>query len=692
MTDRYFDRELSWLAFNERVLQEAADTAVPLMERIKFLAIFSSNLDEFFRVRVASLRHLQRLKKPRKQLTFDPGERLRQIHERVGGLQEWFGALFREQILPALEAEGLVLVDEHQVDPRHEPTLRKLFREHVRPHLQPIRLDARQPPPFLVNHAIYLAVEHLSEGDRLRFNYDAPTLSIVEVPTREVARFVKLPALDGRTEILFLDDLIRRFLPELFPDEPLGPAYAFKLSRDAELYIEDEFSGDLVEKIREQLDQRAHGTPCRFLYDLRAPYVVVHRLKSALGLDERDLVMGGRYHNFSDLFQFPAVDNPALYFEPLPPKPHPVLSVADTIRDAVAERDALLHLPYQSFDPVVRFFEEAAADETAEEVWVTLYRVAADSAVVKALIAAAEAGKRVTAFVEVKARFDEAGNLYWAERMEEAGVRVLYSMPEVKVHTKIGLVGRRRDGRSQYTAYLGTGNLNEKTATLYADVGLFTADARIAGEVRAVFRMLEGETPRPSFDHLLVAPHGLRPALYDLIDTEIAKARVGAPAGIQLKMNNLEDEAIIDRLYAASQAGVPVRILARSICRLRPGVPALSETIEVRSLVGRFLEHARVYRFEHGGAPRYYAASADWMTRNLSHRVQVAFPIYADHIQRQINWLLDVQWQDTVKARILDAEQRTIYVPREPDEALVEAQRMQYDALAPHQPVADAAA
>ncbi|MDX1530865.1 MAG: polyphosphate kinase 1, partial [Rhodothermales bacterium] len=661
------DRELSWLAFNGRVLQEAADPDVPLYERVKFLAIFSSNLDEFFRVRVAGLRSLLRLKKKdRRGLDFKPKKLLRDIHRTVGRQQEAFGGLFAHAILPELARHGVVLRDERDLPAEQDAALRAYFQEHVAPHVRSALLTGSSPAPFLEDGGLYLLAELWPSDPGHPLRSDEPTYALVEVPSRQTPRFVTLPG--APVTVFFLDDVVRHNLPALFPGFEPGDAFAVKLTRDADLQVDDEFSGDLVEKIKAGLARRAAGVPSRLLYDPRMPYGMVVLLKERLGLEEDDLFAGGRYHNLSDLFGFPEpphASDERLTAPPLPPLPHPELQDAPVLLDAIRERDRLLHFPYQCYDTVTRLLDEAARDPAVEEIAITLYRVAKGSAVAEALREAARRGKRVTAFVEVKARFDEANNLRWAEQLEEAGARVLYSLPGLKVHAKLALIARReRDGDGEVLrdyAYLGTGNFNEKTALVYTDHALLTADARLTADVRRVFEHLRGEEKKPRFEHLLVAPFTLRKGFERLIDREIAHARAGRGGAVFAKLNSLEDEAMIEKLYEADQAGVDVRLVVRGICRLVPGVPGWSDGIGARSIVDRFLEHARACWFANGGDEALYLASADWMTRNLSRRVEVAFPIYDPALRAELRQLLDLQWADTVKARTLDAQQRNAY-------------------------------
>ena len=650
------DREVSWLAFNARVLQEAADPAVPLGARLDFLAIFSSNLDEFFRVRVASLRSLLRLsRKSTQRLDVQPKRQLARIHRIVDAQQVRFGEIFRDRVLPALGAHGIHLVDDTGVSRTQAAWLRQEL-ERMRPYIEPIVLDGEAP--FLENRGLYLIVELLA-GAGPSIAPEPMRYGLLRIPD-ELPRFLTLPPVDDRRCVIFLDDVLRLHMATLFEGWRTGPAFAVKLTRDAELNLEDEYSVDLVEAIRRSVKRRALGVPSRFLYDQQAPHGMVLYLRNRFELEEEDLVPGGRYHNLNDLAEFPRFGIPGLSPPPVAPLVHPLCDVASVL-DAVAARDHLLHLPYQTFEPVTRFVEEAAADPGVEEIWITLYRVPRESAVVNALVDAAAHGKRVTAFVEVKARFDEETNLEHGGRLEAAGVRTLYSLPGLKVHCKLILVVRRNDGAEQRLACLSTGNFNERTARVYADHALFTADPRMTEDVRRVFAYLTGEEKQPRFTQLLVAPFGLRRAFNRHIDRETEAVKAGQPAGMILKMNSLEDVKMVRRLYRASRAGVPIRLIVRGICRLAPGVEGHSETIEARSIVDRYLEHARIHLFQAGGREVLYLASADWMSRNLNRRVEVAFPVHDPELRRELRALLDLQLADNRKARILDRRQTNAY-------------------------------
>jgi polyphosphate kinase len=674
-TYTYADRELSWLSFNGRVLQEAEDPGVPLGERLDFLAIVSSNLDEFFRVRVASLRSLLRLrKKSVAELGFDPRDLLARIHAAVRDQQVRFGQVLRDQILPALREHRILLTDESGLSAAQVGWLQDFFERNIRARLTQTSLEGDGPPPFLENRGLYLVVEVRPRGDP-RIAEQPAAFALVAIPT-SVARFVTLPEENGMRSVIFLDDVIRLNLPLLFPEARVVGAWAVKLTRDAELHLEDEFSGDLVDAIRRAVVKRAAGVPSRFLYDPDLPHGALSRLRERLGLEEEDLVAGGRYHNLHDLFSFPRFDLNGLGAPT--PVCVPELEDVTSIFRAIAERDRLLSFPYQSYAPTLRFLADAADDPAVEEIWITLYRVAQDSMVVDALVRAARSGKRVTAFVEVKARFDEETNLDCGALLEGAGARVLYSRPGLKVHAKLALVIRREGGEQRSYAYLGTGNFNERTARIYTDHALLTADPRLTRDVREVFSFLAGETDAPDVEHLIVAPFTLRKQLRRLVRNEIDAARAGRTAEITLKLNSLEDTKAIRWLYEAARAGVTVQLVIRGICRLISGVPNQSENVSARSIVDRFLEHARIYRFHAEGKERVFLASADWMTRNFDRRVEVAFPILDRALKEELVAILELQLADNVKSRMLDAGMENEYVRNggRPVRAQVETQRL----------------
>lgn len=654
-------RDLSWLRFNARVLQEAQCAEVPLLERLKFLAIFSSNLDEFFKVRVATLRRLVKLKKKtRSQLQAKPKRVLAEVLAEVQRQQQEFGRTFREQVLPALGAAGIQLLSAEDLTEPQRAWVQQYFEQHVRDLLSPVVLDDTLHQLFLKDQAVYLTF-YLSKPLVKAKKANAERVVLMELPTkRHGSRFVPLPGgagtPDNPHQVLFLDDVVRVAAPSLFPAYQEVRVNAIKLSRDAELDIDEEVSGDLLAKIRSSLAKRATGYPARLLYDPETPKEVLRAIKQKTGIEDEELVEGSRYHNFRDFFGFPTFGRTDLLNPEWPELPHPTLPRTGPLLPALARRDHLLHLPYQPFDAVPRLLREAAADPSVSAISITLYRVAPKSAVAKALLKAVKNGKQVTAVVELKARFDEESNMHWAEKLRQAGAHVIFTPPELKCHAKLLLISRREgaDSALRRYAYLSTGNFNEATAGLYADHALFTANPDIAAEVDQVFRYFQtGEEPT-TLKHLLVAPFTLRKQLLKLIATEAANARKGKEAYILLKVNSLEDPSMIAALYEASQAGVRVELLIRGIGSLVPGEPGLSENIVQRGLIDRYLEHARIYVFANGGTEKVYLSSADWMTRNLDRRVEVAFPLPDETLRAEIRQLLDLERADNVKARDFD--------------------------------------
>lgn len=657
-------RDISWLSFNHRVLQEAADKQVPLYERIKFLAIYSSNLDEFYRVRVASLRSFKDLKKKDRRkldLEIKPKKELKQIRKIVQEQQEAFGKIFREEVLPELESRGIHLVSESGYSEEQQAFARKFFFEKVYPHTNTSRLGPDDEATFLKNRGLYFMVEL----------EDPEQLAVVEIPSEVLPRFVELPSSGEGHYITFLDDILRYNLEELLGG-PFQGAYAVKLSRDAELYIDDEYSGDLLDKLKKSLERRNVGLPTRFLYDSNMPEGLLKRLRALFGLSRDDLIPGARYHNFNDFFGFPnPTGDASLHDPPMPPLPHPELEGLDKILPFLSRKDAMLHFPYQKYAYVPQLIEEAANDPAVNSIKITLYRVAARSAIVESLLKARENGKQVTAFIEAKARFDEASNIYWGEQLEKAGALVFYSYPGIKVHTKLLLIQREEENLRNY-AYLGTGNFNEKTARLYGDHALLTGDARLADEVAQIFMLLEKKVLIPKCRHMFVSPFTTRERFTDLIEKEMERARNGEKAYMILKMNSLEDPGMIEKLYEASRAGVKIQLIIRGICCLAPGVEGRSENIEAISILDRFLEHARVYIFGNGGQEVMYTASADWMTRNLDRRVEAVMPILDEQVYRELRHIIELQLNDNIKARRIDATQSNTY--REEGDQPVRAQ------------------
>ncbi|MEO8512419.1 MAG: polyphosphate kinase 1 [Ignavibacteria bacterium] len=665
MENKFFNRELSWLSFNHRVLQESKDPDTPLYEKIKFLAIFSSNLDEFFRVRVASLRALLDLKKKtQKELKFDVEKLIDKLHKTVVKMQEEYGSTYFNIIKPELEKNNIFLVDHTQLNPLQKEFVSELFNTQVVPHIMPMIIVKKKITPFLRNQRLYLAVKltakHASKTDKVLKN-KRYIYAIVEIPTNHIDRFIALPKIGNENYIMFLDDVIRYFLPQIFYGYNIHESFAVKLTRDAELYIEDEFVGNLLDKIKKSLAKRSSGAPSRFLYDKAIPATFLNFLKQALLLSEKDLYPGGKYHNFSDFFNFPNPGVKELFYPDIKPIKSKELDELGNVFDAVSKKDYLLYYPYQSYDYVINAIEQAAKDPKVTAIKITQYRVAKDSKIVNALVKAAHRGKEVTAFVEVKARFDEEINIKSAEEMQKAGVKVLYSLPGLKVHAKIALITRKEGKDFKNYAYLSTGNFNEKTARLYTDYGFFTSNTELTFEVERVFEYLEGKDPGYTFKHLLVAQYGMRQGFMSMIENEIENAQKGLPAEIICKLNSLEDERIIKKLYEASRAGVKVNMIVRGICCLIPGIIGMSENIKGISIVDRFLEHDRVYIFHNNGNEKIYLSSADWMKRNLSRRIEVAFPVYNEELKKTIKDIINIKLSDNVKARIIDEKQTNEY-------------------------------
>lgn len=662
-----FNRDVSWLSFNYRVLEEAKDFSLPLYERIKFLAIYSNNLDEFFRVRVGSIRHDL-------NNTIEHAEienLLKEINQIVSKQQQEFGFIFREQIIPELEKNKIHLIRNDSFSKSQIEFIKQYYLEELIYQIQPILLVKNKFVPFLQNGAIYLLVGLSSkvkskaiEGEKKK-----PTKrikhAIIKIPSDTSNRFVELPSYDDKSFICFLDDIIRLNLKDIFKGYKIEFAHSIKVSRDADLHIEDEFEGDLIEKLKKSLNKRKVGAPSRFLYDENMPEDAVDFLHDIFKIKKSDMIKGGKYHNFFDFFKFPNPLSPNLEsFAPIPTR-IPSFDTYSSVFEAIKNKDWMLHFPYQSYDYVLRFLNEAAYDPKVTEIKATQYRVASNSGIVSALMNAAQNGKKVTVFVEVKARFDEELNLRFAQQMASAGVNVIYSMPGLKVHAKAILVTREsgnRRGVRQY-AFLSTGNFNENTAKIYSDHGFFTSEYAICDELTDFFQILENQQKDVEFNHLLVAQYNMVSKLNAYIDEEIQQAKLGNKAYIILKVNNLEDEGMIQKLYYASQCGVKIDIIVRSICCLIPNMP-FSSNITVRRIVDQFLEHARVIYFYNSGKEKVYLSSADWMKRNLHHRIELGFPIENEELKKEVLDIIHYQLNDNMKSRILDENLNNNPIPK----------------------------
>lgn len=667
---RFRHRDLNWLSFNERVLQEAEDKLNPLYERIKFLAIFSLNLDEYFRVRVSQLRQIKRVEKSiRKKLALRPSKITKEILQKVKDQQDKFGEIYYGQIIPELAANGIELLDNKDLSSKQKKITQSFFEKNIHSNLEikQVKFSA-EGEIFLENNQLYFGVTF---EDEMNFG-------VVNIPVDICGRFISVE----KNVIIFIDDIIRNEIPALFPKQKVTGIYSIKLSRDAELYIEDEFEGVLAEKIYESLAQRTDGQPTRLLYDAGMPPQIQKKIRKLLKLGKIDMMPGGRYHNFSDFFSFPdPTNNEDLHSKELEPIKHKVLENSNNYFDDISKKDISVHFPYMSFKYVEIFLEQAANDPNVEKIKISLYRVADESALTSSLLKALDNGKKVTVFVEAKARFDEENNIIWGKKFKEKGANVIYSYPKIKVHSKILLVSRRENDKVVRYAYIGTGNFNSKTSKIYCDHAIFTANKYISKEISRIFQVLQGDLIIPREKNLFISPFSTRRNFTSLIMTEIANAKAGKKAAITAKMNSLEDLEMIEWLYKASNAGVKIRLLVRGFTSLIPGVKDLSENIYITSIVDQFLEHGRIYVFENGGEEKIFFGSADWMTRNLDRRIEVIAPIYNEEIAQEFKDILEIQLKDNVKARIQDKEESNTYVTKGPKDKAIRSQIEIYEYL-----------
>jgi len=643
------NREVSWLYFNDRVLQEAADKSVPLVERIRFLAIFSSNLDEFYRVRVATLNRLSNLNNRSKAiLGFSPRKILNQIKNIVIRQERKFNHLYEDVIVKELERERIFLINETQLNVTRGLFVREYFREKILSTLVPVMINKNEPFPELKDRAIYLFVR-LVQGK----NKEKSRLALIEIPTDVSSRFVVLPETNNLKFITLVDDIVRYCLDDIFFifDYDHIEAYSVQLTRDAELDLDVHFSEKFIDALSKSLLKRGKGKPMRLLYDTDMPLDLLTYLVAELDLTADGLIPGNRYHNFKDFISFPNVGGPELEYPKLMPLPVNELSTVSSIFTQISKKDFLINLPYQSFDYIIHFLREAAIDPKVREIKITLYRLAENSRIIHALINAAKNGKKVNCMVELKARFDEQANIYWTNRLEEEGVIVNYGMLEYKVHSKICLIRRTEKGKDRYYANLATGNFNEKTAKLYCDHSLFTANPLITSELVTFFDGLQKQVFNSGYKQLIVSPLESRLKLNSLINKEIKAAKNGKNGSIVLKMNSLTDVSIIEKLYEASNAGVKIKLIIRGMCCLIPGISGFSENIEIISIIDRYLEHARVFIFGDVGKESVYLSSADMMARNLDHRVEVGFPILDEEVKSEILDIIAIQLKDNTKAR-----------------------------------------
>lgn len=645
------NREISWLYFNARVLQEATDKTVPLIERLRFLAIFSSNLDEFYRVRVATLNRLSNLvNKVKEEFGYNPKKILNQIKNIVVKQERKFNLLF-EEIIKELAENKIFILNEHQLNVSRGVFVKKHFREKILSTIVPIIIDDKKPFPELRDRVIYFLVKLTHHTKKQKVKY-----ALIEIPD-SLNRFLVLPETNDLKFIILLDDVIRYCLDEIFfvfeYDEI--EAYSIQVTRDAELDLDKNVSDKFIDALSKSLQKRKKGKPMRLLYDSAMPIEMLNIVISKLELSSESLIPGNKYHNFKDFIRFPNVGETDLEYKKIIPLPVKDLSISKGMFELIKQKDYLINLPYQSFDYIIHFLREAAIDPRVKSIHITLYRLAENSRIVNALINASRNGKKVHCLVELKARFDEQANIFWTNKLEEEGIVVNYGISGYKVHTKICMVTRIEKGKSVFYANLATGNYNEKTATIYCDHSLFTADERITKELRKLFDNIEQKKISKGYEHLIVSPLETRKRLFFMIDREIKNAKDGKKAYLILKMNSLADELTITKLYEASNNGVKIDLIIRGMCCLVPGLDGFSTNIQIISIIDKFLEHARIWIFGNDGNEEIYLLSADLMTRNLDHRVEVGFPIYNAEIKEEIRDIINIQLKDNVKAREINA-------------------------------------
>ncbi|MBG0781427.1 MAG: polyphosphate kinase 1 [Bacteroidales bacterium] len=666
------NREVSWLHFNARVLQEAMDKSNPLLERLRFIGIYSNNRDEFYRVRVATLRRLIKLKKDKPEyLSYDPLKILNQVKLIIQEQEKAYMATYHE-IAAELKNHGIKIIDDLNLSKSEGEAVETYFKQAVHPHLFPIMLSGLSYPDNLKDNAIYLAVLLKSSNPEIEENY-----ALVKVPTSRVSRFFILQEDVSETKVMLLDDVIRYNLGEIFL--PFGydsfEAYSIKFTRDAELDIDNDISKSFIEIMAESLKQRKKGVPVRFIYDEKMPEVLLSKLLKKFKVSKNDIIVAGwKYHNFRDFIDFPKLGQKSLWSPEVPPLRHPDLPLYKSIFSVVNQKDIMLHYPYQTFSHLIDLLREASLDPKVRSIKMTLYRAARDSKVINALVNAARNGKSVTVFLELQARFDEKANIQWAEKLHDEGVKVIKTIPGLKVHSKLLLIRRKEEGKNVYYSYISTGNFNESTARVYADDSLFTSDERIGMEVGQMFQLFETPYAPPDFRELIVSPYSMRTHFLKLLNAEIRSRKAGKEAWVILKLNSLVDEKLVAKLYQASRAGVKIQIICRGICVLVPGIPDKSENIEVISIVDRFLEHSRIYVFANGGKPLYYLSSADWMIRNLDHRFEVTAPVKDESLQRELYDLLQIQLSDNCKARLINQSKVNVYKKRSKNEPIVRSQ------------------
>ncbi|RNC65113.1 polyphosphate kinase 1 [Proteiniphilum sp. X52] len=679
----YFKRDISWLSFNYRVLLEAKDERLPVYERIKFLSIYSSNLEEFYKIRVSGYHSSLLESIDRDESVEEAKKTLVRINREVTAQEKEYDDIFNKMILPELKRNGIILYQTDKVEPFHQEYVKKYFNEEVFPYLQPMIIQKDDIHSFIQDARIYQVISLLKKkkkSDKLGYTY-----AMMKIPYTKIPRFIQLPSYEGNHYIMFIDDVIKANMRSVFPGYEIVDCFSIKISRDADFSLEDEDRKDIAEEILRKVRKRKIGAVTRFQYDKNIPDYFLRYLRDVYEIEEEEMLPSGRYLNRADLAKLPNPVGDSLRQQLPPPLRVPELEANNSLLRVLRKQDVLLHFPYQSFDYLLRFLLQAAFDPKVLEIKVTQYRVAENSAVINSLISAAKNGKRVTVFVELKARFDEMNNFLTSELMQQAGVKIIYSLPGLKVHAKLAYVRKRSndpDDPIKGYAYLGTGNFNEKTARIYSDKGLLTSNKEFIKDIDEVFRVLEGKPHMRTFKHLLVTQFNMLPEIQRLIEREIEHEKSGGTGHIILKMNSLEDKGMINALYRASEAGVKIDLIIRGICCLVPGQP-FSKNITVTRIVDAYLEHSRVWYFFNGGEEDIYLTSADWMRRNLHRRIEVAFPIYTQPLKRQIIDILKIQLADNQSAAWIDENLQNMFKRdvKPEDASPVRAQQAIYEYL-----------
>lgn len=674
----FHDREISWLSFNERVLQEAEDKSVPILERLKFLGIFSTNLDEFFRVRVPTVQKMLDLsEKEKEMLDYDPAETFMTISKKNQELQNRFEKAYLA-VKDELEKERIYFLNEKELNDDQMLKVKDYFESTVQPALVPLMLSEERSLPELNGKAVYLAVKlcKIEEEVEVEVKY-----ALIEIPTAIVSRFFVLNEEDGTKNVLLLDDIIRTCLPEIFAIFHYNSieAYTIKITRDAELDIEDDVTTGFIEKLSEGLKNRKKGDPVRLIHDAEMDADLLKFIINKVGLEDDDLLVpGGRYHNFKDYMNFPKIGSSALRYKSMPPLAHPILQGKVSVFEEIRKQDILLSYPYQSYRHVIDLMREAAIDPAVTSIKITIYRlVSKNSKVIHSLINAARNGKRVTVVMELKARFDEESNMNYTDELQDEGVKVIFGAPGLKVHTKLLVIKRKENGKSVRYCHIGTGNFHENTARVYCDHSLLTCREEISDEVNKIFSFFKDNYKRYQFKHLIVAPFNARRRFVKFIDNEMNNAKAGKEAYVIIKVNNLQDRKMAKKIYEASKAGVKIKIIARSVNSVINGIEGMSENIEAISIVDRLLEHARLVVFCNGGEEMVYLGSSDWMRRNLDRRVEVMTPILDENIKKMLSKVIDFQLSDNTKARKWNATLSNEYVKT--DDTPVRSQYAIYD-------------